>query len=659
VLCLTAAVCSCSAAGFGPASAWPGEITLVQSLQLWIPVSDEWEARLEGDPVLRHRIAGGEWHKAGSSFAGKGSAGQVLTWDLGVDPGWAAPRLYIWRGVLHLHGTPGLVWLESDHFQVLPLNSHEFTVFGTDGLTHLRPGEWYVFPEPVEIRWRDAVAPIRGSVASKMSALGEQPQASGAAWLQGSVSLDAGESALLTLRLTGPSPAGILSITLPQQLILQEPWKASTGWIEQWFDGAWNMNIPELGFGEVLEITGIAIAALPHQETWLAVRASWHGALVDLPVFIGRGWFTEPPRLSLTAFSQGEPVPGAEFVFVDGARESTGASGKLWARVKPGLQPVFPVGDPKNPLWVTAMAGLPLAVEAEAVERAQGQAGIFGGVLVGSDGSQAFVHGPGFSIHSEDGACHGELAVGPWQGEMGQGKFAVRWRGPSETYQDGSWVWQGRGDGWRGHYRAERLRLGVELGIGHVPRIQILLDEAGIGAAFSGRRVTVRWANEHIGVGADWGNSRAWITWKPHNLRFSASPRGWRVQHHTPEGTLSLSLDREGSTRFDAAWEHLRVFIQGSHKEFQWGMAVLGEGWAGAMHVVNTHYVVELRRGQLVPLSEGLALFGQASLQLQPHGLSSRWVAGLQLTPLPWLGGMASYDSHDGIRWQLGVTFSL
>ena len=148
-----------------------------------------------------------------------------------------------------------------------------------------------------------------GSVASKMSALGEQPQASGAAWLQGSVSLDAGESALLTLRLTGPSPAGILSIILPQQLILQEPWKASTGWIEQWFDGAWNMNIPELGFGEVLEITGIAIAALPHQETWLAVRASWHGALVDLPVFIGRGWLRNRPAFP-AAFSQGSLFPG-------------------------------------------------------------------------------------------------------------------------------------------------------------------------------------------------------------------------------------------------------------------------------------------------------------------------------------------------------------
>lgn len=659
-MCCAAAAGACSAAVFGPTTVLPGETAALQTFNLWLAEGDAWQAVLLGRPFLRHRLAGGPWHAAGAAATGAAGPGQVVQWEIGVHPAWAAPGLYSCEGEFQLLGASGLVWYRSEELNVLPLNSAEFTAQARDGLAVLHPGQWHVLAEPVEIRWRGQVVPLEPSHSGTVGMLAAGVGEGGAFWAPGSLSLEAGASAPVTLRLQGPAPAGMLVITLPPELVLQGRWQVSMGQVTQRSNGTWQLEIPPLGLGDVVEITGRVAALLPHVDGKAAISALWHGVYTELPVHIGRGWFTRAPRLELTALSQSEPAREVEFILAQGTRLKTDSHGRAGAELKPGLQPIFPASNPDLPVWVNALPELPLAVEVELTEPAREFLGVLGSLVLREGGQgYASLHGPGFSAGFADGESRAELAVGPWQGEWRRGEWALRWTGPLETYSAGKWLWVGRDASLRGVYRSPSVRLGIDILGEDMPQVHVHLYEGKLAASLSQNGVTTSCFAGPFTMGVDWGKSLAWVTLRPERLRLAVSPMGWSLQRHAGQDRFRLAGDFRGQVSVDLARENVSLLIKSQRDGVQWGMTAAWGDLVGTLQVVESHYVLELRRGLMRQLTEKLVVFAHASVQLHPRGISHHWEAGLQVSPLPWLAGTVSYCRREGLAWQLGLSLAI
>lgn len=155
---LAAAAGISGAAEIGPVTVIPGEFTSPKTFHLWLADGGQWKAHFAGDAGLYHRVNSIEWLSQGIAATGKSPAKQVLDWEIGVDPKWPRPGVYEYEGQFALEGAAGLLWYEDDGLYLLPLNSEEFTVEGSENdSVVLTAGRWQSFQRPIVVRWRDEV----------------------------------------------------------------------------------------------------------------------------------------------------------------------------------------------------------------------------------------------------------------------------------------------------------------------------------------------------------------------------------------------------------------------------------------------------------------------------------------------------------------------
>ncbi len=660
LISLTAAVGGCSAAVFGPTGARPGQLTVLQRFNFWLAEGDNCQAVLWGHESLAHRVAGGEWCPAGQGAAFRIGPGQVEVWEIAVDLGWVPPGSYAYEGKLGLDGGAGLVWHWGEMLQVMPLNSHDFAVWAEEGAVFLAPGKWHAFSDPVEIRWQGEHVPVGSPARVHSSTYPEWTVEEKLRWLVGRPAIRAGESAALTVRLTGPAPAAVLEVALPPWLVLQGMWEVSAGATDQRYDGVWLVEIPALDAGESVDVTGVVAALLPPRDLSTEVEAVWQGLRASLPLRIGRGWFARPSQLQLAATRAGKPAADVEFILADGTRVRSDASGRLAADVGPGLQPIFLADNPRVPYWVTALPELPTCMEVELAQAGVQPVTVFGSGVMGAGGRwQAAVHGSGFRALAEAGSSQIQLGD-DWQAELNHGSLAVSRREALQSYRDGKWWWQGRNNGWRGVYRSAPLNLAVDVPARGVPDLHIQVQEGRVQVAASSRGIAVSCTGPQFSFGADSSRSVAWAAIRPANLRMAVSPKGWSLQRQSAAGRLVVEWQFGDGLIVEAEHPNLSVAARvDSVGSWRWGMYThLGRGWNAALQVVDTHCLLELCRSGGWRVTKNLAAFASGSLQLGPYGLGYHWQAGVQLTPLPWLGAQLSYDSLSGLDWQVGFTFA-
>lgn|GEM_PF-4017132 len=602
--CLAAGAGSCFAAAFGPVEVQPGGIRLLERFHLWVAEGEEWQAVLEGDSLLRHRLDDGEWLPAGRLSPPETRLQQVLSWELAVEPAWLGPGSYSLHGSMHLQGGEGIVWQWEDRLCVLPMNSHHFTVSRSGETFTLIPGRWYVFTEPVEIRWQDELVPIALESPSSQALSAQPISQGGAAWLPHSTALQAGQSTALVLRLTGPAPAGVVTIRLPRELVLQDKWQVGTAGTRQWFDGAWHVEIPALDRGSRVDIRGVVTALLPATETTVVVEAVWHGSVLELPVRLGRGWF---------------------------ARRSA---------------------------WRESFPSLWLLGENDLSAGSVGASGFAGGLTFGSEGASAFVRSAGLRLRAEREGIRGELMRGPWRATANGSELALTWNTGQARYENGHWLWVSQAEGWRGTYADDRLRIRLDLSQGEVPQGEMSWNDDVLRGFFSSRGVKVSVGSCRLRVGADWATSSVWAEFPEENLRLVISSHAWSVEHSSNRSRFRLLWGQDGRLRLDAESEHAAVFLQDDGGRTQWGLALSGSGWSAALHVVDSHAVAEVAVRRSCRLTEQVAAFVQAGVQLHSQGLDRRWAAGLHFTPASWLSAQIAYDTQRGLGWQVGLTIS-
>lgn len=658
ILC-TAVTSSCCAAVFFQGEVLPGEVSVLHEFQLWVADPSHWEAFFEGSTDLCHRLDGGSWVSSGQGVV-TSRAGQVLRWDIGVNPGWSSPGSYVYQGQFHLEGTSGLVWYEDDGLCLLALNSEDFVVRGSDEIVELEPDQWYRFAEPVEVRWAGEAVPVRNygdTMVQPLSYMEPMPME----WLPRSLAVLGGDVAQITLRLQGPTSGGTIQIILPPELVLHGTWETWDDAAYRCQNGIWYFDIPPLAAGEELDIVGSVKALLPQIETMTQIQAFSWGKKVELPISISRGWFAQESLLILDVRDGGKPASHVEFMLPGGRKVITDSSGLVEISLAPGLYPLVCLQGRVKPVWVVVQPEASTRLQIDLQNELASPPWLVSSLVVASSGEHyGSIIGPGLRIESDDGMIKGEIQGNGWVARLEHDTLTLRPRVDTQAYLDGDWIWRGTDQGWHGVYRKGSIGIGLDVPFAERPQAQVRIAQARFYGVLSPQAVKVGYSDRILGVGLDLKRSLGWIDLKAQQLKFSGSPRELVLEKRHSEGTFKLNV-RPELLHLDITQEGLEAFVSiDSSSGMEWGVkGELGKPWSWALRLTAEGFLGEMRCSLVRELTDQLTVLGQGSVQFQPEKITSYYGIGLKVEPIPNLALLLTYDSIDGLKWQGGLMLSL
>ena len=331
--------------------ALPKEI--LQTFDLWVTGTGPWSLLARAPDGLMFVNEEKSLVSAGVLYSGENKHQSSI--DLKVK---LAPALDIGKHNLNLaltleeaQGILGLP-LPPDYW-IMPLNNHQTWVL-RDGLKQeVLPGQWFLLAAEDSLFYGEEAVYLQQGQIETLNLASEANLKSVLSWDTPNLDLQAGDEAIISLKLHGPQNASTLVLKMAECLHINSAWSLSGRPIQTHIQGqSIILNLPQLPPGEHI-LEGKLLALLPTAEKNSQLKAYWQGQVAELEILIERDWFDHN---GIQLIQVESPDSYTSVLMPDGRRRSVRARTAL--PVQGGrLNLLLPLVNPTEPIWT----GLPLA----------------------------------------------------------------------------------------------------------------------------------------------------------------------------------------------------------------------------------------------------------------------------------------------------------
>ncbi|NMB01377.1 MAG: hypothetical protein GX971_07675 [Firmicutes bacterium] len=632
-----------------------------QNLDLWVAAEGKWFLFAKGPPGVHFVDVDGVLTSAGVLCSGEGwyqGPHQLEThFDLSLlEMGKDKVELEI-----KLEGAQGILGLPfTSDYWILPLNNSEVYV-QRDGIEHLplTSGEWFLleagdllFSGEEQVLFQGQVAPLQ---------LLQSGLLDGSFWWDPpGLSLEAGDEAVVRVKLQGPQKAGNLVLHAGKHVELGTKWSLNGNKLTVISDSGHGLvlQVPHLSPG-VHELTGTLIALLPPKRGESVVTALWQGREAQLPIHIDRSWFD----FDSLHYLQIDVERGSASLIMPSGNLRSVRGKPVISLPNDGLNLVIPVDHPEKPLWIGFPVAESIVREIEASQPQNASPDFF---------MPVFLWDQGFSWRlvtaSQNWFLDATAERQLLRGKLGTVQVEAA---PSGIFlskhfesvrQDEAWHWQETIESHQGTWRSGPWLCNIDVPKedGKVPGMAVSYRGENWFVSFTPTDVVLKYADRDWVLGTRLSSRSVWLSWDQ-VFRLEFTPQRLSFSYQYGEGR-TINLRSKGKQGFrlhltHGPWEaYLGHSVNESSLGLRFKHAQSQERWLSlsklACEAKNQTLLLELNQQLGYRLTSWCTLYVEGSLGVSRY-LDLNYGAGVILTPLPQV--IATVGWHSDLGWQTKV----